>query len=81
VLDDFGDYLSTKFERTWNLQGLDAGIAKFEAAVEATTEDHRDRAERLYNLGNHLSMRYQRTGILPEQWGQYQRAALTEEQH
>ncbi|KAF8418001.1 ankyrin repeat-containing domain protein, partial [Terfezia claveryi] len=41
-------------------------IARAEGAVEATPEDHPDRAAMLNNLGTHLSRRYERTGNMQD---------------
>jgi len=55
-----------RYERTGQLQDLEAGIALSEAAIEATPEGHPDRAGCLNNLGNRLSSRYRRTGDLQD---------------
>ena len=48
------------------LPDLEAAIARSEAAVEATPENHPSRAILLINLGTHLSGRYERTGNLQD---------------
>ncbi|RPB18035.1 hypothetical protein L211DRAFT_748680, partial [Terfezia boudieri ATCC MYA-4762] len=54
------------YERTGNLQDLETAIARSEAAVEGTPEDHPDRAKWLNNLGSYFNHRYQRTGNLQD---------------
>ena len=48
------------------MQDLEAAITRSEAAVQATPEDHPDRAGRLSNLGAHFSSRYERTGNMQD---------------
>src|SRR5258706_7037 len=49
-------------EQTGGVQDLEAAIFHAEAAVEATPEDHQNKARRLNNLGSMLFHRYERTG-------------------
>jgi len=65
-LSDLGNHLSRQYERTGNLQDLEAAIGLSEEAVEATPGDHPDRAVLLSSLGNGLSSRYRRTGNLQD---------------
>lgn len=55
-------YRGSRYQRTGNLQDLEAAIAISEATVEAIPEDHPNRVALLNNLGNRLSWRYNRTG-------------------
>ena len=58
--------LFRRYEQTGSLQDLEAAIVHAEAAVEATPEDHPDKAAMLNNLGNMLIRRYERTGNLQD---------------
>jgi len=59
-------YLSSRYERTGNLQDLETAINRSVVASEATPEDHPERPKVLNNLGFHFSRRYGRTGNLQD---------------
>ena len=65
-LNNLGNHFLCRYERSGNLQDLEAAIARSQAAVEATPEDHPDRAGRLSNLGAHVSSQYERSGNLQD---------------
>ncbi|KAF8421170.1 CHAT domain-containing protein, partial [Tirmania nivea] len=56
----------TRYQRTGNLQDLEAAITRSEAAVEAIPEDHPTQAALLTNLGSQLNCRYERIGNLQD---------------
>lgn len=58
-LSKLGSHLSSRYERTDNLQDLEAAIYQSERAMKATPEDDPDQVERLSELGNYLSSRYE----------------------
>jgi len=62
VSTNLGLQLSHRYDRTGNLQDLEAAVAQSEAALEVTPEGHPGRATVLYNLGSYLTKRYERTG-------------------
>jgi tetratricopeptide (TPR) repeat protein len=61
-LNNLGNRLSDRYERTGNADDLDAAISKAEEAVAATPLNHSDRPTYLNKLGIMLSDRYERTG-------------------
>ncbi|KAF8432057.1 hypothetical protein BGX38DRAFT_1083192, partial [Terfezia claveryi] len=65
-LSNLRQHLSSRYERTGNLQDLEAAIARKEAAMQAAPEYHPDIAGILTNLGIHLNSRYERSGNLQD---------------
>ncbi|GKZ32885.1 hypothetical protein AbraIFM66950_002571 [Aspergillus brasiliensis] len=63
-LNSLSRYLSSRFNRTGNLDDLEAAISHARDAVAATPVNHPNRAGYLSNLSNRLSSRYDRTGNL-----------------
>ncbi|RYP13603.1 hypothetical protein DL765_006804 [Monosporascus sp. GIB2] len=63
-LKNLGSKLFSRYERTGNMNDLEAAILKAEIAVSAIPEDHPDRAAMLNILGSMLFSRYLRTGIM-----------------
>ena len=63
-LNNLGNDLSARFERTGALEDLQKAIRHSEEAVAAIPVDHADRAGMLGNLGAHLSTLFDRTGAL-----------------
>src|SRR2546421_9846945 len=53
-LNNLGNKLERRYERTGKMEDLEEAIRKAEEAVKATPEDHPDLAGRLNNLGNKL---------------------------
>ena len=53
-LNNLGSCLSSRYERTVNLQDLEAAINHTQTAVDATPEDHPDHSMWLNNLSIHL---------------------------
>ncbi|KAI9782858.1 MAG: hypothetical protein M1816_001678 [Peltula sp. TS41687] len=60
-LNNLGNRLASRYERTRNMDDLEQAIEKIQQAVEKTPEAHPDLAKWLGNLGNCLARRYGRT--------------------
>jgi hypothetical protein len=65
-LNNLSKCLSSRYDRTGNLQDLEDAITNAELAVAATPDDQPDRAGYLKNLSDGLSSRYNRTGNLQD---------------
>jgi len=65
-LNDLGNSLQRRFERTGSMDDLGHAIVTQEEAVESTPLDHPDRAAWLSNLGITLQSRFQRTGSMDD---------------
>ena len=63
-LNNLGNNLSARFERTGALEDLQKAIRHSEEAVASIPVDHADRAGMLGNLGARLSTFFDRTGTL-----------------
>ncbi|RYP48549.1 hypothetical protein DL768_005588 [Monosporascus sp. mg162] len=61
-LDNLGNQLESRYERTGEITDLEEAIGVAREAVESTPHDHPDQAGRLSNLGTKLGRRYERTG-------------------
>jgi tetratricopeptide (TPR) repeat protein len=61
-LNNLGNMLGSRFERTGRMEDLKEAIRKAQQAVEFTPENHPDLAMYLNNLGNKLKRRFKRTG-------------------
>jgi len=64
MLSNLGIMLSRRFERTGSIDDLNRAVDVAEQAVNATPEDHPNRAGRLNNLENLLTTQFERTGSL-----------------
>ncbi len=61
-LNNLGEFLQSRFERTGEMANLEEAIETAREAVQSTPHDHPDRAARLNNLGTKLGRRFERTG-------------------
>jgi acyl carrier protein phosphodiesterase len=61
-VNNLGNWLSDRYERTGNLDDLQEAVRQTQQAVNTTPQDHPDLASRLNNLGNRYSDRYERIG-------------------
>jgi tetratricopeptide (TPR) repeat protein len=75
-INNLSHRFSSRYDRTGNLDDLEAAISHAQDAVANTPADHHDRAGRLSNLSNRLSSRYDRTGNLDDL-----EAAISHAQH
>ena len=66
VLNNLGNTLGSRYERSVSLEDLENAITCERQAVKATPPDHPVRAERLSNLGNLLVYRYKSTGAMDD---------------
>ncbi|KAF2174672.1 hypothetical protein K469DRAFT_756644 [Zopfia rhizophila CBS 207.26] len=66
MLNTLGNRLRTRFERTGLMEDLNRAVDVADMAVNATPQDHPDRATILNNLGNRLGMRFERTGSMED---------------
>ncbi|KAK4097643.1 hypothetical protein N658DRAFT_269779 [Parathielavia hyrcaniae] len=64
LLNNLGNCLGTRFERTGSMDDLNRAVDVADKAVDATPQDHPDRAALLTNLGNRLGSRFERTGSI-----------------
>jgi tetratricopeptide (TPR) repeat protein len=65
-LNNLGNKLERRFERTRRLEDLEEAILRAEQAVAATLDDHPDLAGRPNNLGNKLARRFEQSGRLKD---------------
>ncbi|KAJ9412631.1 hypothetical protein QL093DRAFT_2027076, partial [Fusarium oxysporum] len=65
-LNNLGNKLGRRYERTGETKDLEEAIQAVRQAVESTPHDHPDREGRLNNLGIKLESRYRRTGQIKE---------------
>ena len=75
-LNNLGNALQSRFERTGSMDDLNRAITTNEQAVASTPEDHPNRACNLNDLGNALQSRFERTGSMDD----LNRAITTNEQ-
>ncbi|EJT69155.1 hypothetical protein GGTG_13264 [Gaeumannomyces tritici R3-111a-1] len=61
-----GSLLGTRFERTGSMDDLNRAVEVANMAVDATPQNHPNRAGWLSNLGNHLGRRFERTGPMDD---------------
>jgi len=66
MLGNLGAMLGMRFERTGSMDDLNRAVDAATMAVDATPQDHPDRAGRLNNLGNLLGTRFERTGSMDD---------------
>ena len=65
-LNNLGNKLESRYERTGEMKDLEEAIQTARQAVESTPADHPDQAGWLNNLGNKLESRYERTGEMKD---------------
>ena len=65
-LNNLGNALQCRFERTGSMDDLNAAVEAIEEAVKLTPRDHPIRASRLNNLGIALGRRFERTGSMDD---------------
>jgi hypothetical protein len=65
-LNNLGNWLGRRFERTGSMDDLNRAVDVADMAVNATPQDHPDRAGRLNNLGSWLGMRFERSGSMDD---------------
>ncbi|RYP43130.1 hypothetical protein DL770_011836 [Monosporascus sp. CRB-9-2] len=58
--------LGRRFERTGSMDDLNRAVDVADMAVDATPQDHPDRASMFNNLGNLLGRRFERTGSIDD---------------
>ena len=75
-LNNLGNALQSRFERTGSMEDLERAIVTKEQAVESVPDGHPDRATCLNNLGIALQRRFERTGSMED----LERAIVTKEQ-
>ena len=75
-LNNLGNALQSRFERTGSMDDLNRAITTTEQAVASTPEDDPNRGGMLNNLGNALQSRFERTGSMDD----LNRAITTNEQ-
>ncbi|KAL8364968.1 hypothetical protein RB595_003992 [Gaeumannomyces hyphopodioides] len=61
-----GSLLGRRFERTGSMDDLNRAVEVANMAVDATPQNHPDRAGRLNSLGNQLGRRFGRTGSMDD---------------
>jgi len=61
-LNNLGNKLGLRYERTGDMADLEAAIQAAQQAVDSTPQDHPNWAMHLNNLGNKHGSRYERTG-------------------
>ncbi|KAK6495590.1 hypothetical protein TWF481_002638 [Arthrobotrys musiformis] len=61
ILKNLAVMLGTRFNRTGSMDDLDRAVEVANMAVDATSQDHPDRAGRLNNLGYYLERQFERT--------------------
>ncbi|RYP48546.1 hypothetical protein DL768_005585 [Monosporascus sp. mg162] len=66
ILNNLGVMLSMRFERTGLMDDLNRSVDVTEMAVDATPQDHPNRAAIMNNLGSGLGKRFDRTGSMDE---------------
>ena len=66
ILSNLGAMLGRRFQQTGSMDDLNKAVNVSDMAVEATPQDHPDRASCLNNLGNWLGRRFQRTGSMDD---------------
>ena len=62
MLSNLGSHLSRRFERTGLMDNLNRAVDVASMALDATPQDHPDRAVILSKLGSYLHSRFERTG-------------------
>jgi hypothetical protein len=75
-LDNLGNALESRFERTGSMDDLNQSISTREQAVACTPDNYPTRVIHLKNLGNALQARFERTGSMDD----LDRAITTKEQ-
>ena len=65
-LNNLGNWLSIRFERTDSVDDLNRAVEVADLAVKATLQDHPDRATTLSNLGISLGTRFERKGSMDD---------------
>ncbi|KAK4148475.1 hypothetical protein C8A00DRAFT_47666 [Chaetomidium leptoderma] len=65
-LNNLGNKLESRYERTGAMADLEEAIGVARQAVAATPDDHPNRAVCLNNLGTQLGRRYERTGAMAD---------------
>ncbi|KAB5581229.1 hypothetical protein GE09DRAFT_1085583 [Coniochaeta sp. 2T2.1] len=66
MLNNFGNMLWSRYERTGEIADLKEAITVARQAVDQTPDDHPARAVWLNNLGNMLESRYERRGEMAD---------------
>jgi methyl coenzyme M reductase subunit C-like uncharacterized protein (methanogenesis marker protein 7) len=66
ALSNLGAMLGRRFERTGSMDDLNRAVEVTNMAVDATPQDHPDRAACLNNLGSRLGTRFKRTGSIKD---------------
>ncbi|KAI8628835.1 CHAT domain-containing protein [Xylariaceae sp. FL1651] len=66
MMSNVGAFLGRRYERTGSIDDLNRAVDVAGQAVNATPEDHPDRAAILNNLGNWLGTRFDRTGSIDD---------------
>ncbi|KAK0729584.1 CHAT domain-containing protein [Lasiosphaeris hirsuta] len=66
MLSNLGAMLSMQFKRAGSIDDLNRAVDVTSMAVDATPQDHPDRAGYLNNLGNRLGTRFGRTGSIDD---------------
>ncbi|KAL8310419.1 hypothetical protein RB597_010314 [Gaeumannomyces tritici] len=61
ILNNLGAMLGMRFQLTESMDDINRAVKVADMAVDATPQNHPDRASRLSNLGNWLGMRFQLT--------------------
>ena len=65
-MSNLGTYLGSRYDRTGNLQDLQAAINYAERSMETVQDNHPDRAARLKDLSGHLGRQYEWSGNLQD---------------
>jgi tetratricopeptide (TPR) repeat protein len=65
-LNNLGNDLENRFERTGRIEDLEEAIRTARRAVAVTSDDHPDLAGRLNNLGSKFGSRFKRTGQIED---------------
>ncbi|KAL8295079.1 hypothetical protein RB600_000852 [Gaeumannomyces tritici] len=66
MLSNLGAMLGRRFERTGSMDDLNRAVEVADMAVDATPQDHPDRAGCLNNLGSNFGRRFERTGSMDD---------------